>query len=174
MNIFHLSKNPKFCAEWLCDKHCVKMILETGQMLCTAYQRHFGLKDDLYKPAYPKHPMTIWVGDTRGNFEFSLKLLDCLLDEYTKRYGKVHSTHKIKWLLLGKYTKWSKLTGEKSIPPLCMPDEYKENNYVKSYRKYYIGEKKRIAKYKFTKPPYWLGDLFKEQRELVKEVSHAE
>ena len=50
MNIFHLSSNPRYCAEWLCDKHCVKMIVETGQMLSTAYQRHFGLQDDLYKP----------------------------------------------------------------------------------------------------------------------------
>ena len=159
MNIFHLSSNPRYCAEWLCDKHCVKMIVETGQMLCTAYQRHFGLQDDLYKPAYPKHPMTIWVGNTRGNFIFTLSLFDYLLNEYNCRYKKVHSTNRIKKLLWDKYTDWNKLNGEFTNPPLCMPDEYKTDCYITSYRKYYIGEKKKIAKYKFTEPPQWLGKL---------------
>ena len=54
MNIFHLHKDPKICAEYHCDKHVVKMILETAQMLSTAYQRHCGLDNELYKPAYPK------------------------------------------------------------------------------------------------------------------------
>jgi hypothetical protein len=76
MNIFHLDKNPQLCAKWLCDKHCVKMVLETAQMLSTAYQRHYGLKDDLYKPAYPKHPMTIWVGNSGANFYFTMKLFE--------------------------------------------------------------------------------------------------
>ena len=46
MNIFHLHKDPKICAKYHCDKHVVKMILETAQMLSTAYQRHCGLDDD--------------------------------------------------------------------------------------------------------------------------------
>ena len=32
-------------------------------------------------------------------------------------------------------------------PPQCMPDEYKHENYITAYRQYYIGEKKRFAKY---------------------------
>ena len=71
MNIFHLHEDPKICAEYHCDKHVVKMILETAQMLSTAYQRHCGLDDELYKPAYPKHPMTIWVGDSVENFTYA-------------------------------------------------------------------------------------------------------
>ena len=51
-------------------------------MLSTAYRRNFGDNDDLYKTAYPKHPMTIWVGDTGGNFYWSLRLLDELLNQY--------------------------------------------------------------------------------------------
>ena len=83
MNIFHLHKDPKICAEYHCDKHVVKMILETAQMLSTAYRRNFGDNDDLYKTAYPKHPMTIWVGDSGGNFNWSMRLLDQLLYQYT-------------------------------------------------------------------------------------------
>jgi hypothetical protein len=56
MNIFHLDKSPEVSALYHCDKHVVKMILETGQMLSTAYQRHCGIDEELYKPAYPHHP----------------------------------------------------------------------------------------------------------------------
>ena len=51
MNIFHLDKNPIKCALYHCDKHVVKMILETSQMLSTAYQKHAGESDSLSKSA---------------------------------------------------------------------------------------------------------------------------
>jgi len=35
MNIFYLDKDPVKAAQYSCDKHVVKMILESAQMLCT-------------------------------------------------------------------------------------------------------------------------------------------
>ena len=159
MNIFHLDKDPVLCAQYHCDKHVVKMILETGQMLCTAYQRHYGLKDDLYKPAYPHHPMTKWVGDSGGNFYFTIKLFDALLTEYTSRYNKVHKTSKIILLFNSKYKKWQNMEGDFTTPPLCMPDEYKLDDYIQSYKNYYIGEKMYFAKYNYSETPYWLKEV---------------
>ena len=147
MNIFHLHKDPKICAEYHCDKHVVKMILETAQMLSTAYRRNFGNNNDLYKTAYPKHPMTIWVGDSGGNFNWSMRLLDQLLYQYTMRYNKVHKTIRIYESLLGKHTRWQCWKTEFTPPPQCMPDEYKHKDYITAYKQYYIGEKKRFAKY---------------------------
>ena len=37
MNIFILDKNPKKAAEYHCDKHVIKMILETSQLLCSVF-----------------------------------------------------------------------------------------------------------------------------------------
>ena len=37
MNIFYLSDHPHLCAEFHCDKHISKMIVETAQMLSTAH-----------------------------------------------------------------------------------------------------------------------------------------
>ena len=37
MNIFILDEDPEFAAASHCDKHVCKMILESGQMLCTAH-----------------------------------------------------------------------------------------------------------------------------------------
>ena len=159
MNIFHLDKNPQLCAKYHCDKHVVKMIVETGQMLCTAYQRHYGLKDDLYKPAYPHHPMTKWVGNTLGNYFFTMKLFNHLLDEYNYRYNKWHKSSRINLLLNGKYIKWHNMTGEFTTPPLCMPDEYKLDDYIQSYKNYYIGEKMYFAKYNYSETPYWLKEV---------------
>ena len=158
MNIFFLDKDPSTCAKYHCDKHVVKMILETGQMLSTAYQKHYGLKEDLYKPAYPNHPMTKWVGDSGGNFSFTIKLFDCLLSEYKNRYNKTHKTSRIITLLKNKYLKWHNIKGKLTTPPLCMPDEYKSKDYVTSYKNYYIGEKIHFAKYNFSERPQWLKE----------------
>ena len=156
MNIFHLDKNPKICAEYHCDKHVVKMILETAQMLSTAYRKKFGDNDDLYKTAYPKHPMTIWVGDSGDNFFWSVQLLDQLLYQYTVRYKKVHKTIKISNLLHSKHKLWHTWKTKFTRPPLCMPDEYKSDDYIQSYRNYYIGDKKRFARYTSVDTPEFM------------------
>jgi len=159
VNIFHLHKDTEICARYHCDKHVVKMILETGQMLSTAYQRHCGIDDSLYKPAYAKHPMTIWVGESLGNYLWSLDLLGHLLNQYRYRYNnKVHSTGRILNNLLKLTDKVKDKFKYKSflIPPLCMPDEYKEDNYIQSYRNYYVGEKKRFAKYTLVDTPEFM------------------
>ena len=156
MNIFHLHKVPKVCAKYHCDKHVVKMILETAQMLSTAYRKHCGDDDKLYKSAYPKHPMTIWVGASGDNFFWTIKLLDQLLYQYTVRYKKVHSTIKISNLFHGRYKLWHGWKTEFTPPPQCMPDKYKHKSYITAYRQYYIGEKKRFAKYTEVDTPDFL------------------
>ena len=156
MNIFHLHKDPKTCAEYHCDKHVVKMILETGQMLSTAYRRHFGDNDDLYKTAYPRHPMTVWVGNSGGNFSWTMKLLEHLLEQYTLRYNKIHTTSRIFNLLNTKHVYWKDLTGDFLDPPLCMPDDCKRDCYIFSYRKYYKEYKSHFAKYTAVDIPHFM------------------
>ena len=70
MNIFFLHKDPSRAAKAQCDKHVVKMVLETTQMLSTAARRN-GF-DIGYKAAYPNHPMTRWGGDNNYNFSWAL------------------------------------------------------------------------------------------------------
>ena len=38
MNIFYLHREPDIAAQMHVDKHCVKMILETCQLLSTAHR----------------------------------------------------------------------------------------------------------------------------------------
>ena len=46
-NIFYLSECPVESAQSQCDKHVVKMILESAQMLCTA---HHACPSDAERP----------------------------------------------------------------------------------------------------------------------------
>ena len=44
MNIFYLDKCPVKSAEMSCDKHVVKMILESAQLLCTVHRVSDGVE----------------------------------------------------------------------------------------------------------------------------------
>ena len=44
MNIFFLDEDPRQCAEWMVDRHVVKMIVETAQLLSTAHRVIDGLQ----------------------------------------------------------------------------------------------------------------------------------
>ena len=148
MNIFHLDKTPIKCALYHCDKHVVKMILETSQMLSTAYQKHAGENDSLYKSAYPNHPMTLWVGETYKNFGWTLLLGEALGFQYTHLYNKRHKSMRIINYFFKNLDWKDKLPkGEQTTPPLCMPDEFKCDDYVQAYKNYYINKKKSFAKY---------------------------
>jgi hypothetical protein len=163
MNIFFLHKDPQWAANALCDKHVPKMLLESAQMLSTAVQANAKERlEDLYKPAYPKHPMTIWVGHTRQNFIWALENAVFISQEYYKRFNKLHKSSTILNIILDKNysNKIIKQMHPDYItePPQCMPDEYKDDDYVTAYRKYYQGAKSYFAKWErgVSAPDWWV------------------
>lgn len=88
MNIFATSPNPVLCAIALDNKRVVKMVLETCQLLSTAVTVMGGMGP--YKLTHANHPCSIWVHASKDNYRWTLSHFDALLDEYTRRYGKVH------------------------------------------------------------------------------------
>ena len=71
MNIFYLHENPYMAARYQYNKHVVKMILESAQMLCTAH--HVYGNDEQrrlvpYKQAHLNHPSTRWTRLCRANY----------------------------------------------------------------------------------------------------------
>ena len=171
MNIFFLHRLPEKSAEMLCDKHIPKMLLETCQMLSTAYQRNLGEKPILYKPAYPNHPMTRWVGDSQPHFEWAFDHAVALSQQFKKRFGKTHKSNRIVKTIacdLLPEINESVMFPDNGFedPPQCMPLEYKCDNYVQAYRNYYMGEKRYFAKWEkgVAKPDWWLKvDINNEQ-----------
>jgi len=162
MNIFFLDRLPEKSAEMLCDKHVPKMLLETCQMLSTAYQRHMGEHEELYKSAYPKHPMTIWTGDSMANFDWAFDHAVTISKQFTLRFGKTHKSHRVLQVLAKEYILETINIPDVGFtePPQCMPDEYKDEDYVQGYRDYYWYDKKYFAKWdKGVEAPAWWLDL---------------
>jgi hypothetical protein len=149
MNLFVLDRQPHVAAQYHCDKHVVKMVLETAQLLSTA-KHEFGL-DSPYRPTHKNHPCSVWVRQSRENYYWAWNLGYALGVEYTHRYGKVHKS----WLLFseGKLD----LPDDMDLPEvLAMPDEYKDNDPVEAYRRYYIGEKASLFKFTGRQKPEWI------------------
>ena len=154
MNIFFLDFDTKKCAEYHCDKHVVKMILETAQLLCGSHHMvNNPISDIPYKLSHKNHPCAIWVRQSLSNYLYLCDLGLELCKEYTYRYGKRHKSQDIiEWCLSNKPT--IKDIGF-TTPPKAMPDEYKVDDVIESYRNYYIGAKKDFAKWKNRDIPEW-------------------
>jgi len=142
MNIFYISTDPVRAAVWQCDKHVVKMILESAQMLCTAHHE-FGNHGVPYKVTHRNHPSTIWARSGAKQYKWLYRHFQALSDEYTDRYGKVHLS-------------WEKCAQALSEPPMgipdiewtdppqCMPDECKRASSREAYRVYYFKYKPQV------------------------------
>ena len=158
MNIFYLDRDPKVAAEMHCDKHVVKMILESAQMMSTAHRvldgDTYADKHMLYKAAYKNHPSTIWVRSSRDHYDWLFQLWVNLLEQYTARYSKHHKTE----LLLHGLSSVPQTISDNGYidPPQCMPVYCKNDDTVEAYRTYYLLEKMSFAKYRNVNKPYWM------------------
>lgn len=171
MNIFYLHPDPVVCAIHHCDKHVVKMILETAQLLSTAHRVLDG--DDhadwhgMYKATHKNHPSAVWVREAVGNYVWTHQLLISLCREYTYRYDKTHKTSRLIEPLAGTPVHISTDPFYTPIPQ-CMPDEYKDPNPVVAYRRYYINDKKDIAKWnKKTSAPKWFNSPSESEMQVM-------
>lgn len=176
MNIFVVDKNPKTAAEMLCDKHIVKMIIESCQMLSAAMDSNY--KSEYIKPfleafghegqppssyygcpqypkAHMKHPCTLWVRESSANYKWLLKHLRGQCLEYRRRYNKVHKLEGLCMVYSGQfqYLEFEKDTLTPFVQ--AMPDRYKDSDPVKAYQSYYIYEKFPFAKWKMGNKPAW-------------------
>ena len=95
MNIFVLDKDPKKCAEYHNDKHVVKMILETAQLLCGVHHMAESKLDIPYRLSHKNHPCSIWARECIENYVWLCDLGMELCKEYTYRYGKRHKSQDI-------------------------------------------------------------------------------
>ena len=163
MNIFYLDHDPVKAAKMMTDRHVVKMIVESAQLLCTNLRmldgtettrksksgstlKYWALSDSflekrIYKPTHYNHPSAIWVRQSDKNYEWLYKHFKALNEEYKTRFGeKDHYTV----VLLDEYIKNPPVNipkGELQKPNYAMPEQYRVDNPVQSYRNYYEAEK---------------------------------
>lgn len=183
MNIFILDIDHQKCAEYHCDKHICKMILESNQILGSiAYTARginkkteitpefiqdtfqgFPRKDKLnnilpYGIGFKNHPCTRWAASSRHNYSWLVLLNLELCKEYTKRYKRIHSGEAI--------AKW--YSDNRPVLPIlgqtdfvqAMPEDCKvPGDAPAAYRKYYVKHKARFAKWAHSSIPEWFTTM---------------
>jgi hypothetical protein len=168
MNIFILDTDNAFAADYHCDQHINKMILESAQMLSTAAYKHFPqLSKHVYKPAYINHPATLWTCESYDNMwwlsHLAIYLEEIRLDHSSNGHNSIIIIKRI----------------QDHIEPLCsrMPTDHvfcgpahiglRTNiSIVQKYREYYrykhrqwLLDKGRGMTYKNRPVPEFVADL---------------
>lgn len=187
MNIFILDEDITQNVKYYVDSHVRKMILETGQLLCTSShvcnvlgycpfklnrnQRNTindyksGIPNEKenrkipYLPVHLNHPCSVWIRSSKSNWDYLESLLSTLNEEYRYRWN--NGDHKT-------FTVLSRLEEPQNLPergfldpPLAMPDSCKIGGVVDSYREYYKNHKDHLAEWTRREQPNW---FFKKRR----------
>ena len=176
MNIFYVDKDPYKAAEMMVDKHVVKMILETAQLLSTAHRildgeeyvgtsqsgrkaRRWRLPDyretTLYSATHINHPSAVWCRQSNNNYTWLFCHFDALLKEYTHRYGKTHKCANATFRSALQELPDNISTGYFTPVTPAMPDEYKVSCSVDSYRNYYKNAKTHLHTWSKRERPDW-------------------
>ena len=176
MNIFVTDPSPTISAQVLPDKHVVKMPLESCQMLAIVCSEKWGhgygeihkkdgqpYKTD--KGAFRGHPCTIWAAESIANTAWLIQHGFGLLEEYTHRYGKVHScqtTMNAAEKVFEEKTGKTLLCHKEATPfAFAGPDEFKYDTSIDTLTAYkrYISSKPWAASNYLRDPskkPNWL------------------
>jgi len=155
MNIFFLDEQPSKAAEYHCDKHVVKMILETAQIVSTVYERYGKHHDGLLKPCFRNHPCTLWAGNSRQNLQWLVSLGIELNKQYMQRYKREHKYLEM-FLELGSLKHEFMPDNGFTKPALAMPPECQMVDAVESYRLYYMTNKRHIVSWKNGTPSWYI------------------
>lgn len=181
MNIFILNEDPVVAAQEQCDKHVVKMIVESAQMLSTAHRildgkmdrrksksgktmsKYWELPDSreriLYKAVHMNHPCTVWTMESSANYTWHYVHFMALCDEYTHRYHRVHATEtKLRDALI--HAPNNIPEGELTPFKLAMGSnpECMLKDPVESYRRFYETKQNRFSMTWSKRPiPEWFS-----------------
>lgn len=171
--------DPYEAAKMQGNRHVVKMILESAQMLSTAHRLIDGKqtiinvvdkkgkskrktvwqlpdhRDQLfYGVTHYNHPSAVWARTSIENYNWLVDHFEGLLKEYTYRYDKEHASSRLLYDIQSPPTNLKAY--DLTPPPSCMPDEYKIGGLVDNYREYYRKAKTHLHQWKVREPPSWL------------------
>ena len=186
MNIFYVSESPSIAAEMLCDKHVVKMTLETAQLLCTAHRILDGQLETAQVYTYKKGASTgkvktmkyymlrpfelnnILYKATHINHPSSVWVrqschhYDWALDHFSSLLNEYHyrygKIHKCSTLLPHLRNHPSRIPKTPFVqPPCAMDDQYIiSGDSVTNYRNYYNKGKNHLHNWTKREPPHWI------------------
>ena len=151
MNIFYLDTDIEACARFHCDKHIIKMILESAQILCTVLWMH-GIPAP-YRATHQHHPCVLWANESLSNWIWLKELANALNkeDQYRFSHQKNHKSYDVILHLENPTLIDLGLTKR----PQALPEEFKQLDPVKAYRAYYKDRKQHLAHWTKRAVPEW-------------------
>lgn len=192
MNFFIFDKDTFTNAKAYCLEHRRKMILEYSQILSTCFwkleyeeqysweflknketktenQKKYKDETGLYIPTHINHPVVKWAMESYGNRKLIYNTLYYLLELFHKSKGDTHKTEEVFPHLTDLIVKDKMRGGRMTVPPKCMPDEYKLggdtlDDVVLSYRNYMVNGKD--FKMTWEEIPEWYTSAMKANEEL--------
>lgn len=176
INIFYIHTDPVIAAQELVDRHVVKMILESCQLLSTAHRildgveyvalspagrkvkrwrLHDSREDVLYSATHINHPSAVWVRQSAANYRWLYDHLHAMIHEYAYRYGKLHKCNDLLYPLFNVPDNIPQVPF--SAPPPAMDTKYIiSEDAVENYRNYYREGKKHLHGWKKRQVPNWI------------------
>lgn len=143
MNIFVLSRSPSVAARFMCDKHIPKMCVESAQLMacallengCPEHEMPVTKSGTKYRGGYKHHPCAKWAGETHENYLWLCRHAQELCREFFRRYKKTHACYEPIMVMANNCYH---VSGEGATPFVqAMPDEFKRDDAVEAYRRYY-------------------------------------
>lgn len=181
MNIFATSSCPIESAQALADKHVVKMIVESAQILSTVLITAWGFPPGgsvrgvaLYRPTHAARPCVVWAGKSWANMYWVARHGVALCTEYSARYSteKVLKRHKSLDLLLAikDFIEIGRAAEYLERPPLdmalAMPDHFKRDDPHMAYKLYLRAKYQTWAdeghppRWTKREPPVWARNVY--------------
>lgn len=177
MNIFYIDRCPVAAAQGMVDRHVVKMILESAQLLSTAHRfldgrevagksktgrnaKRWVLDDSrdavLYQATHINHPSAVWCRKSVENYNWLVKHFFALGEEYTYRYGKTHKCFGELSYQLQSPPKNLTNYDMTTMPSAMAPEYVISEDPLENYRNYYRIGKARMHSWKKRQPPLWM------------------
>jgi Pyrimidine dimer DNA glycosylase len=183
MNIFYVDEDPVKAAECLVDKHVVKMILESAQLLSTAHrvldgEMTQGIRINLetgksrkvkawvlpdarehviYAATHMNHPSAIWCRQSVENYLWLVEHFFALMNEYIHRYKKIHACNgELSYMLQS--PPFNLKEYDMTPMPSAMDDQYiVSKDSLTNYRNYYKLGKVKFHQWTNRQPPEWIN-----------------
>ena len=178
MNIFCVDKNATIAAQQMCDKHIIKQIVESAQMLANCFSLSRLAQSDCPRTAkgtprlhgYSKHPCTLWTMKTSENMQWLIDHALAMLDEKIYRYGSGHFCKDFLHWCDAYMAESNVSSGSLTEFAIAISPEQKCRKHpnfddlspVEKYRLYYIYDKASFCTWKNRSAPEWFSlDLIK-------------
>ena len=160
MVVYFLDNDPKKAAICLCDGH-----IQTSLLSLVGTFKNI-VDDKFPKTNNVNYSIIQWTMESKENCNWLMSYTEELGKEYKKRFKKENACIKII-----NNVKLPTLPDRKLTPfPLVLPDKYKLEDPIESYREYYICEKSKKAVWeRGTNPPDWYVVGTQEDTEVLYE-----